>query len=247
MDPAVAQPLYETQQEFRCVTTADQEPDGVAEMGYHIELPDYIDADDLVRRRVMGEEITLTITKAIKRRARDTEQDVIRLTHNSVVTFTSSPTRSRRLGTQSFTGTSNVLVLRISARDSYVSLSSAELSNRFFGTNGDQVTLKSMMNQCSMGKKTFVPATGNQVVNGVLDVYIDMYVSGAARDSLTNIVTQNAEAILGVDINTYDHVAYCQPKDVATGWIGYGESIPSCLFHQQKSSQRNCCLVRRCD
>ena len=191
---------------------------------YDIVFPDYIDTDSMESNRMLGIDVYVEITNAHKKRTNDGEPDEIVLSDDStVVVLDDEDIFARRLGVISFTGSSSMLVVRINTPVSAVSLSKDDLADSFFGTKGDEVTFKSQMSACSGGKKTFRPATGTNVDNGVVDVYLTTSLNGAHHSSYLNLAKAAAEARIGQDLSAYDHVAYCSPPNVVTGWIAYGE------------------------
>jgi Gametolysin peptidase M11/Divergent InlB B-repeat domain len=122
----------------------------------------------------------------------------------------------------SATDESTVLVLHITALDSHTSASPSELSDSVFGTFGDPVNLASQYNACSYGKKTFLPATGADIVDGVAQITIGINAVGASRTTVMNAATNAANTLLGSLSGQFDHVMYALPPGTADSWIAYG-------------------------
>ncbi len=117
---------------------------------------------------------------------------------------------------------SNVLILHITALDAATSASPSELSDSVFGTFGDAVNLASQYDACSYGKKTFVPAEGDNIVDGVAQITIDINAGGASRGDVQNAATSAATALLGNLSSQFDHVMYAVPAGTTDNWIAYG-------------------------
>lgn len=136
--------------------------------------------------------------------------------------------RQRHLQQQTWrtTGRKTVLVVRVSGSTDGLSTSApaARLSNKFFGTADDAATMKSQYAACSHGQLTFVPATGDNIVDGVAEVELNIPVAGQSRTTVEAAVEEEAMKKLG-DIRRYDHVVFCLPSGTLSGqsssWIGY--------------------------
>eukprot|EP00977_Amphora_coffeiformis_P014828 scaffold4226_cov180-Amphora_coffeaeformis.AAC.13 len=94
-------------------------------------------------------------------------------------------------------GTKRVLVVRVVAPNAQPSVDVDKLSDSAFGTFGDQVNLQSQYGACSRGKLTFESATGQGIVNGVLEVSISSLANATRfapgqnlREAVTSLITQ---------------------------------------------------------
>jgi hypothetical protein len=131
-----------------------------------------------------------------------------------------APRNSRHLMATS--GTVSVLVIRISGNDVAPTLSAAELSNKIFGTGEDKVNLKSVYDSCSAGKLDFVPAIGEDIINGVVEMQLGRDIVDTTSISVDNDVVEMATAKYGVLSTTFDHVMLCLPPGTTGGgWIAY--------------------------
>lgn len=75
-------------------------------------------------------------------------------------------------------GTATTLVVRvIDVGGRQAQQKAVRLSDDFFGTKGDQVHLASQMSACSGGLLRYVPAVGEGIVGGVVEVTLDTNVS----------------------------------------------------------------------
>jgi len=93
-----------------------------------------------------------------------------------------------------------------------------QLSDSIFGTNGDQVNLKSQFSACSNGMLTFNPAVGEGILNGVTQVTVRSSTNqGDAR--MNNEITANLNSAFGVSspAQIADHIMYCLPKGTMKG------------------------------
>ena len=112
---------------------------------------------------------------------------------------------SRRLAVT--TGIKSVLVVWVQALDSQTTLASDNgdwncLTNKFFGTYGDPVNLKSQISACSFGGLELVPASGKSLAgdefrNGVYDLEIDRTVNNVKVDFVEDSVRAALEDDLG--------------------------------------------------
>jgi hypothetical protein len=100
----------------------------------------------------------------------------------------------------------------------------ADMSDRVFGTSGSTFTAKSQYTACSNGSLTLVPATGTNVVGGVIRVVVNTDVSAATLQATVNAVIPVVDTALGdVDSGqTYDLVMIVQPGTAfaATAYVG---------------------------
>jgi len=133
------------------------------------------------------------------------------------------PEHGRRLAT---TGTKEMLAIRVVAADASTTASEAEISDSWFGTNGDPVNLRSQYFACSYGALEVNAAsktttTGVNVANGVHEVTISNTVSGASDGVIRNAVVAAGDAALGTMQSQFDHVMLCLPPGTSGGWIGY--------------------------
>lgn len=110
------------------------------------------------------------------------------------------------------------------------------MSDNIFGTNGDQVNLKSQMEDCSFNQLTILPGLAgtvagndvNEAALGVVEVTIDMDITSAVATSsrldVRNAVTTAVQTQLGFELpGPYEHVLYvlegCYGFDC--GWAAY--------------------------
>ena len=130
----------------------------------------------------------------------------------------------RRLAT--VTGTKEMLALRVVAADTSTSSSAATISDRWFGTSGDLVNLKSQMSACSFGQLTCnaankVTSGGPSITNGVYTVTISNNVNGEADSVIREAIISQATADLGNLELQFDHIMICVPPGTAGSWIAY--------------------------
>lgn len=125
------------------------------------------------------------------------------------------PTEQRRL---SVIGTKKVLVVRVIAQNDSTTASAANLSDSVFGTLGDTVTLKSQYSACSHGQIQFVPATGNGINNGVIEVTVSTVNTSQGDSVMNNAIGTKLSAQFGTFPNSVaDHVMYCLPPNTMIG------------------------------
>jgi hypothetical protein len=127
-------------------------------------------------------------------------------------------------------GNKTVLILRVSSPDGTVELTKEQLSERTFGI-GENVaarTVTSQYSDCSYGKLNLVPAQGNGVVDGVLEMNLASNVVDVDPEFLEPIVAQQAENALGIQSldETYDHIMFVFPwgtrrRGCCQKWYGF--------------------------
>ncbi len=135
------------------------------------------------------------------------------------------PGSQRRLTS---TGTKNMLALRVVAPDSSTKASESEISDSWYGTNGDAVNLKSQYEACSFGKLRIDPAKTERVSNGVYTVNIDEHVIGTDNSIIVDAAMSKASEDLG-NVNLYSHsgptpfshVMVCVPPGTNRNWVAY--------------------------
>jgi hypothetical protein len=130
-----------------------------------------------------------------------------------------NPDRSRRLYPS--TGQNSVLVVRVTTTAGEdPGVSNGLLQGTIFGigSSAQNATLISQYAACSQGKLTLFPFTGNNVVNGVLNVQYQGNISGnpvtgSIQSALNTLVLQG----LGVSSlsQAADHLLFCLPDGMS--------------------------------
>lgn len=128
----------------------------------------------------------------------------------------------RRNRRQLKTRSNPVLVVRVSTnRGDECDPSANALAGSVFGLGNEALphSMKSQYEACSNGQQSFRPVSGNGVVNGVVDVTIDMDIRGRDIFSITNAMNRAAVAKVGNSLSASPrHVMYCVPP--GTVWDG---------------------------
>ncbi len=119
------------------------------------------------------------------------------------------------------TGTKTMLALRVQAPDSTTSSTESQISNSWYGTNGDPLNLKSQYEACSYGKVTMNPANTDSVSDGVHTVQISQTVNGVDNSLIRNAAVNEGNANLGDMRSKFDFVMVCIPPGTNGGWIAY--------------------------
>ena len=122
-------------------------------------------------------------------------------------------------------GVKKALVIRVIDRyNRAVSGNASYLSDKFFGTNGDSVTMKSGFNDCTFGKLQFTNEYNDQNIDkvlsapGVMEVKIDISLSSSTQSQIRSAVLQAAQSKLGFSLpgQSFDHVLivaeHCYPN-----------------------------------
>jgi len=137
--------------------------------------------------------------------------------------------RQQRRNLMKTEGVRNVLIVRVSANDREPTNSVQELSDAFFSMEENQQSFKKRYYLCSFGKLDFVPAEGEHINGGVLDVKIDRNITGVSiHGQLLNQISTDARIQLGYSLpGSFDHVVYVVPDGTTygnggpTGWMAF--------------------------
>jgi hypothetical protein len=220
----------------RCNTYSDEEADGATGMAY--DLPEWLlteyatqfEAQPTTSVRIHGATISRTSTKVVSRsnlRSGSSSEllpeDKILAEEGSTVEVSDAPFRwSDRRHLTKKTGTSSVLLVRVSTNDGSVSINSDTMSQSFFGDSG---TPRATYRDCSFGQLHFVPATGDHIENGVVELSLNLNIQEQVMSSLENILSSELRKKIG-SFEDVDHVAFCVPSGaIITAtyreWYGY--------------------------
>ena len=127
-------------------------------------------------------------------------------------------------------GNSSVLFVRLKAQDAEVSVSREEISGYVFGIGkyAQRVNVRSQYQACSFGKLNLQPAEGPGIVDGVLELTVNVNVTRADPFALENHFVRATEDIFGSELATkYNHIVYCVPPGSKfllqrySDWLGY--------------------------
>jgi len=126
------------------------------------------------------------------------------------------------------TGDHTLLVVRVIDKTGDAPSKSAyELSDGIFS---DAINLRSQYLACSGKKIDFVPATGTNVVGGVVDLTIPHIVSGRTKEDVESWASDAFQAAFG-EYAQWSHVMFVLPSSVvfgkaaAVGYVGWGLTI----------------------
>jgi hypothetical protein len=115
-----------------------------------------------------------------------------------------------------------MLIVRVTTSDADPTLSSVEMNEKTFGDK--TMTLSSQYFACSHGKLKFDPAPSQpgKIVNGVMQVTLDMKARGSSRIALANAAVIAAEEVLGGKIgDVVDNAMICLPPGTLGDWTGF--------------------------
>ena len=184
---------------------------------YDVELPPHFvqENEDIIT----SGKAELTITGALA--IRSERGNYIELSSSSKLTLSYLPSASTvqtynevARDSRSFYGERSFLMIRISTRDTennQVIPSASQLSSTLFGSSS---SVSSQLSACSASQLTLKPARGNsQIVNGVLDVQLNVAVNGAGRTQYDDLIYSTVTQMLGNHPeNLFDFVAGCYPS-----------------------------------
>lgn len=206
--------------QHRCMTYSDEETDGAHDMVYdlpHWLLTKYADrletSEPTVYLRIHGGRIDRGNDMIVARESAKVEM--------SDVPFHWSSHQHRKLAPSS-SGTSSVLLVRVTTNDASVSLSADTISDRFFGSYG---TPQSTFSDCSFGSLHFEPATGSDITNGVVELSVDIDIVGKTISKMENAIVSELTNKIG-SVSHLQHVLFCVPpgsilRPTVAKWSGY--------------------------
>ncbi|KAL7533597.1 hypothetical protein ACHAXR_010512 [Thalassiosira sp. AJA248-18] len=133
-------------------------------------------------------------------------------------------TTRRRRRLNMYEGDKNTLIVRVTdSQGRAVPENASVLSDKFFGTDGDQVTMKSGFDACSFGKfRVTYPSMdefgGALSAPGVVDVKVNIKLSQSAQGTVRTTVANAVEAKLGVELpGPFQHVVFVVEKCYEVG------------------------------
>ena len=120
----------------------------------------------------------------------------------------------------------SVLVVRVNALDRSLSNSTSAIVSSVFGT-GAVNSLKERFETCSYDEVNIVPATGEDVSNGVITVTVGVNAANADNSVVRDAALAILSGKFGNLASSFDHVILCIPpgtRNNGDSWIGYGRS-----------------------
>ena len=143
--------------------------------------------------------------------------------------------KRRRLNNNNSSSPKKVLIVRITdASNKSPTENAAYISNKFFGTNGDLITMKSGFDNCSFGKFTITNDYNNIVdvsllsAPGVLDVTIDKSLTSSTQSQIREAALTAIKSKLGIASwnrlnDIFDHVVLIVKECYGDGcdWAAY--------------------------
>ena len=122
-------------------------------------------------------------------------------------------------------GNKIMLALRVKAADASTTSTVDQISDAWFGTNGDAVNFKSQTEACSYGKVEVQAGifTSPSISNGVHTVNISNNAIGVNSNVIWRAAVSQAEDDLGVSSlhGEFDYVMVCVPPGTSGNWIAY--------------------------
>jgi len=219
---------------FRCETRPEQEPDGQGGMTYTLELPPqfvaqhpYLEKGDTFIEILNGMAIRENVVG---------EPSIIYPLPTSITIFGDHKRQLLEAAIPiAVEGTRTVLVVRVTALDSEVSVSKADISASIFGL-GDSVeivNLRSQYSACSFGKIDMKPAEGHGIIDGVGEIFLNRNITGLNTLSFENTLAIMTEQKFGSIEDNFKHVVYCMPPGflvqgrnyIAYGYLNHWRSI----------------------
>lgn len=138
------------------------------------------------------------------------------INEDTPITFSAAHHR-RKL--KSSLGTKSVLIVRVTTSDGKTPEPSlATMSDKVFGTDGDEVNTKSVFEGCSHGKMQIVPATGNGVVNGAMELTSSADSTGGEFPIYNDVLSKLRSHFAVDDLDTaFDFILIAIPDNIMSG------------------------------
>ena len=145
-----------------------------------------------------------------------------------------------------------VLVVRVDALDANTTADVPTLAGDIFGIGRDSnyVCLSERLRSCSYGQTQVTPYNGvtrNNVTiqNGVIEMVLDMAVTGSPASKIHNEVLKRLRLWLGIPnlSSVFDHVMLCLPPGTMGTWIAYGTSLLGMNFGGLENSSEELDLI----
>lgn len=196
-----------------CMTAGEQEPDGSSNQVYRLDqLPKSFIRQ--YRQQLYSGKYKICIPKG--RASRVFNQVVIPSNTTEVQLLPPDSNSHRELVSK--TGDHTVLVVRVtSAAGEDPGLTADQLQGSIFGSGPipQSASLVSQYGACSLGKLTMRPASGNTVINGVIEIqYPGQIAGGNIVGSLQTALLQQTKNQLGIsDLSqAATHIMFCLPS-----------------------------------
>ncbi|MCX7553329.1 hypothetical protein OS175_05520 [Marinicella sp. S1101] len=113
------------------------------------------------------------------------------------------------------------LMIHVTANDFSTTDTPAALADSVFGTAGDEVNMTSQFDNCSYGQLQMMPAQGQNITNGVVELTINIDVEGESRGTVRNAVVAAGNQLFGSLYAQADHIMFALPPNTEGGWIAY--------------------------
>ncbi|TDR19454.1 hypothetical protein [Marinicella litoralis] len=113
------------------------------------------------------------------------------------------------------------LVIHVTANDFSTTATPTSLGDSVFGTDGDAVNLASQYSACSYDQFNFLAAQGQHIVDGVVQLTIDMDVQGISSGTVRNAVVTAGNELFGSLFSQADHIMFALPPNTDGSWIAY--------------------------
>ncbi len=137
-------------------------------------------------------------------------------------------TKQRRRNLSAHVGEKQVLVVRVIDEEGKASDDAQMVSNKIFGTYGDEMTMKSQFEACSFGKLRIsnnynIDISNHLEAPGVIDVNVPLKLSESNRLQVRTASINAVEEKLGFELpGPFDHVVFVvEGCYTDCGWAGY--------------------------
>ncbi len=196
-----------------CMTESSQEPDGLSNQVYALDQLPKAFVRQYKKQLYSGNARICIHQGHINRQ----KHQIVIPNNTSAIQLLPGMNRRRRRLYPTMGQNVTVLVVRVtSTAGEDPGLTASELEGSVFGTGpfARNATLLSQYAACSQGKWMLVPASGNSIVNGVLDVqYMGQVAGGDITGQLQSSINQLVLQSVGVQqlSDAANHIFFCLP------------------------------------
>ena len=170
------------------------EPEGQDPMTYELDLPSDFVAKE--RPYLSSGNAMIEVPHGVAVRGQDTDEPKVEYPSDASITLVDEnddrrlTSSSRKLRRDRRTGLHEVLVVRVTALDSEVSVTRRDISRILFGVgkHAPPVDLLSQYHKCSFGKLPLRAARGIGIINGVTEIQVNINVTGINIFALEGLV-----------------------------------------------------------
>lgn len=178
---------FRSENTIACETNQDDDPRGLPNMMYKIDLPSDFTAAH--RAEINRGQLCIHVPGGSVKIDKYSGDSIV-IPDGADVTIVEPSNSHRRRTAPRLTGVSSLLVVLVNTPYNIQPTTVKDASNYIFGSTSP--TVKTVINDCSHGAKTIVPATGPGITDGVASLTFDIDIVRYNLNSAVNIVVGKA-------------------------------------------------------